>query len=312
MGYPSRRIPKVATTGGVSQTSMSYTGQKLDGTGLLFYNARYYDPGIGRFTSADSITPGNGQTLNRYSYVGNNPINHTDPTGHCSSEADPTTDPCWQEYYKVKDKLGYDLSGLQDLMLEQLQQFGNWHDRGIQFFRFSSWTATSLGAVLKGLQLVDNALTSNGYNTDKMLGIGGGNTLTFALGKIDNLAYNGGRSIILNDRIYNDSGQPANYLYEGVIHELGHVVDRMAGHYSHSNDWLDKGWKNVPGSGDWEYYGSSAVANENAKSTPDEDFAETFTWFVLKDQIPRSEWNRIETIPENREDSLKTALGSIK
>jgi hypothetical protein len=30
----------------------------LDATGLLFYNARYYDPGIGRFLSADTVVPG--------------------------------------------------------------------------------------------------------------------------------------------------------------------------------------------------------------------------------------------------------------
>ena len=46
-------------SGSVSQTKRSYTGQYLDDSGLLFYNARYYDPGIGRFVSADSIVPGN-------------------------------------------------------------------------------------------------------------------------------------------------------------------------------------------------------------------------------------------------------------
>jgi RHS repeat-associated protein len=42
-------------TGGVTQSKYNYTGQKLDDTGLLFYNARYYDPLVGRFTSPDSI-----------------------------------------------------------------------------------------------------------------------------------------------------------------------------------------------------------------------------------------------------------------
>jgi RHS repeat-associated protein/uncharacterized repeat protein (TIGR01451 family) len=44
-------------TGAVTQTKYNYTGQKLDDTGLLLYNARYYDPGLGRFTSPDSIVP---------------------------------------------------------------------------------------------------------------------------------------------------------------------------------------------------------------------------------------------------------------
>jgi RHS repeat-associated protein len=71
--------------GGVTQTKLNYTGQRLDDTGLLFYNARYYDPGIGRFVSADSVLPDqkNPQARNRYTYVLNNPMRYTDPSGHC-------------------------------------------------------------------------------------------------------------------------------------------------------------------------------------------------------------------------------------
>ncbi|HEY53273.1 MAG TPA: RHS repeat-associated core domain-containing protein [Caldilineae bacterium] len=51
--------------------------------GLYFYNSRYYDPVLGRFISPDTIVPepGNPQSLNRYSYVLNNPLRYTDPTG---------------------------------------------------------------------------------------------------------------------------------------------------------------------------------------------------------------------------------------
>jgi len=62
-----------------------YTSQELDGSiGLYFYNARYYDPILGRFISPDPIVPdpANPQMLNRYAYVGNNPINYTDPSGY--------------------------------------------------------------------------------------------------------------------------------------------------------------------------------------------------------------------------------------
>ncbi len=65
-------------------TSYRFTGQREDTTGLYFYNARYYDPVVGRFAQADPIVPGAGnpQALNRYSYVLNNPIKYVDSNGH--------------------------------------------------------------------------------------------------------------------------------------------------------------------------------------------------------------------------------------
>ncbi|PZS06280.1 MAG: hypothetical protein DLM69_00315 [Candidatus Chloroheliales bacterium] len=85
-------------SGGVSQTTLNYTGQRKDDTGLLYYHARYYDPVLARFVSGDSIMPKlkNPQNLNRYSYVDNAPLNHTDPTGHCRTydgDSRPNGDP---------------------------------------------------------------------------------------------------------------------------------------------------------------------------------------------------------------------------
>lgn len=62
-----------------------YNSQELDReSGFYFYNARYYDPGIARFTSADTIIDGESDTQgwNRFSYVRGNPIGAKDPTGH--------------------------------------------------------------------------------------------------------------------------------------------------------------------------------------------------------------------------------------
>jgi RHS repeat-associated protein len=69
---------------GTSPTGKKFTGQRLDSTGLYYYNARYYDPSIGRFISPDSIVPDwkNPQTWNKYSYVLNNPLKYTDESGH--------------------------------------------------------------------------------------------------------------------------------------------------------------------------------------------------------------------------------------
>jgi RHS repeat-associated protein len=61
---------------------MNNTG--LDDLGLIYMNARYYVPEVGRFISPDTIVPdpGNSQSFNRYSYGYNNPVKYTDPSGH--------------------------------------------------------------------------------------------------------------------------------------------------------------------------------------------------------------------------------------
>ena len=76
-------------TGSISKTDRQYTGQINESElGLYFYNARYYDPDLGRFTSADTIVPqpGNPQDWDRYAYVRNNPVNYNDPSGHRAVE----------------------------------------------------------------------------------------------------------------------------------------------------------------------------------------------------------------------------------
>jgi RHS repeat-associated protein len=57
------------------------------GFGLMFYNARWYDPMTGRFAQADTIVPGGVQGLDRYAYVNNSPVNYVDTTGHFTEDA---------------------------------------------------------------------------------------------------------------------------------------------------------------------------------------------------------------------------------
>ncbi|MES2369766.1 MAG: RHS repeat-associated core domain-containing protein [Pseudomonadota bacterium] len=68
---------RVQSTGNIAQ--YGYTGREPDATGMIYYRARYYDPTLGRFISRDPAGMPDG--VNRYAYVGGDPVNRTDPSG---------------------------------------------------------------------------------------------------------------------------------------------------------------------------------------------------------------------------------------
>jgi hypothetical protein len=70
--------------------------------------ARWYDPQLARWASADTIVPqaSNPQSLNRYSYVYNNALRHTDPSGHCGGDANDPSNPdagCWAKISQIQN-----------------------------------------------------------------------------------------------------------------------------------------------------------------------------------------------------------------
>lgn len=66
-------------------TEHHFTGKERDAeSGNDYFGARYYGSTMGRFMSPDTFGGHleDPQTLNHYSYVGNNPLSRTDPDGH--------------------------------------------------------------------------------------------------------------------------------------------------------------------------------------------------------------------------------------
>ncbi|WP_319561736.1 RHS repeat-associated core domain-containing protein [Marispirochaeta sp.] len=88
----------LATSGSLDQEPV-YTGKSYDEeVGLYYFNARWYDPELGRFTSEDPIQDG----VNWYIYVSNNPLKFVDPTGLDPSYAGMSTKDV-NEYYSGDD-----------------------------------------------------------------------------------------------------------------------------------------------------------------------------------------------------------------
>ncbi|MBI2852353.1 MAG: RHS repeat-associated core domain-containing protein [Chloroflexi bacterium] len=73
VGSTMKYAPFGAAISGSVPTDIKFTGQRLDGTGLYYYGARYYDAGIGRFISPDSIVPSYAKGLRRCAVWSFNP-----------------------------------------------------------------------------------------------------------------------------------------------------------------------------------------------------------------------------------------------
>jgi RHS repeat-associated protein len=83
----------VLATAGSSTQPFSFTGEPTDiESGFVYLRARFYDPAIGRFLSRDPFfgSASSPPSLNRYSYVRNNPTDLIDPSGFedCDSVGD--------------------------------------------------------------------------------------------------------------------------------------------------------------------------------------------------------------------------------
>jgi len=82
---------KLVNQSGISQNAFTYLGGHGvmdEGDDLLFIRARYYDKGVGRFVSKDLLegSENNGQSINLYNYVLNNPIQFIDVSGFMATE----------------------------------------------------------------------------------------------------------------------------------------------------------------------------------------------------------------------------------
>jgi RHS repeat-associated protein len=105
----------VTTDGNASPTTLLYTGHQQDATGLIYFGARYYDPALARFLSADPYegeltTP---PSLNKYLYAYANPYRWVDLDGYAVDDPSPDN----------KDPLSVQTSDTQETISQQNYSF---------------------------------------------------------------------------------------------------------------------------------------------------------------------------------------------
>ena len=263
------RVCDVYLSSGLSPTQYQYTGQYSHTAdfGLMYYNARWYDPALGRFTQADSIVPPGVQGLDRYAYVNNNPMRYTDPTGHRSCEED-----------------GYNCAGesKEDIAKSNMANKIHKNFRNIRINNVFKWDVTQLTDMYRAL----TDIRSTGFNNNNTAFESAFGDVTFhpvasgSLGKD-----NKGNPFPANAEYGNGIINIApNATYSNFIHEMGHILDgnayRQTGKTAplHSQSFVDQFntgtcTASPCSGGGWT---PSGITTPYGQSAPMEDFADSF------------------------------------
>jgi len=169
----SRHYPYggVRWEGGTLLTDYRFTGERLSvELGLYQMGARWYDPYLNRWLSADTLVPepGNPQLLNRYSYVVGNPLRHRDPSGHMFPSETITP---WEWWYGTSTGLPMTGPGMTSLAVDLIPGIGDIKGVAEAFTGRDLFTGESLGA-WRWLGLIGLSELRPLRHADEVLGLG--------------------------------------------------------------------------------------------------------------------------------------------
>ena len=257
------------------------------------YKARYYDPALGRFISADTVTPGGTEGLNRYSYTSNNPVKYSDPSGHKACDGEGTEDTC---------------QGVTNDDLTELVSFSyGWQVEG-------AWTTYKLDKLLNfASDFASDIFNVTGNDGSTWIKNHVGNATLYMGESADWILDRFGAppGMVLNNRdvLLRTNFASTDYGESTLIHEMGHVLDNNVKNGVIPATYLgggpadamvsamggnpgdctlrfkcgDKRWyrDNIAGSYAWpeQSYANTGVA---------EDFADTFMSTVMGNSAPRT------------------------
>lgn len=260
------------TTGNMI-TDKLYTSQRqMASLGIYYYNARFYSPYLNHFTQPDSIVPNlyNPQSLNRYSYVLNNPIRYNDPSGHYAS--------CGDDCSSTEPVIRY-------------SAINHWKQRIYSRFKigisdkYKTWDVDNLSFVYSSLQNINKAV--NG----KLAAWVGGATLWLknqeGSGEYHGATHLDGSGISFYTR-GTDMIRQMN-----IYHEFGHLIDNVSGlkdaftnavKDQGNPSWVSGGFVSttalinarVPDA----YYGNTDATQAYSNPGPSEQWADAFANYV--------------------------------
>ncbi|WP_342807714.1 RHS repeat-associated core domain-containing protein [Alteromonas sp. M12] len=167
--------PIDAGTGSILDSLSSWDGQYRGYTGheqlveqqLIHMNGRVYDYNLGRFMSVDPFIqmPESSQSINPYSYIMNNPMAGTDPTGYIGESANATT----EQYTQTDTQKAEDIS---DKIFEKLEVDSNGNvfitAEGVEYKVKSIVKAGVTAGAENGTGRGLNSDSGTGGNTDKI------------------------------------------------------------------------------------------------------------------------------------------------
>jgi RHS repeat-associated protein len=234
---------------GANASDYKYTDQELDNeSGLYNYDARMYDPVIGRFISADSVVNRlfDPQMLNRYSYCRNNPLLYTDPTGHIlyiNGIKDPDI------YESVLRKLKkIDPS----VVLTEVKE-------GSGKYQVSFDSKIDIGKHVKGHELLEKLAGNQDKTHNVELKTSGGNKTTPIKGGNSEIVWNYESTKTQEGGGPDDHGHYEREPYIGLAHELGHSEAYQEGKQE-PRGYLDMNLVRYPSTPKWE---KNSIAREN-------------------------------------------------